>query len=81
MSWLKGHRFWMHSPVGVINGLAFIVAGPAIGFALLIGFLVYEVWQDVRGKGSSDKDIIGWLVGLNATVSVYYCYHELQWML
>lgn len=76
-------RFWLHVPLGIINGLllvpipilAALISDPiilivtffalcALGWAILITFLIYEMWQCYRIEDHSQKDIIGHLGGL-----------------
>ena len=85
MKFLLGHRFWMHFPLGAINGLAIIyLAYPKdviAGFVLMIAFLSYEMWQGYRMKDMAQRDIIGWSGGLFVTFGGWLIYRLAEWIL
>jgi hypothetical protein len=56
-------RAALHAPLGVLNALL-LNSEPAIGWALLVLFLAYEVNEDWRITDEAFKDIQGHLAGL-----------------
>jgi len=58
-------RALIHVPHGVIAVLL-LHAHPNIGWAFLITFLLYELWQGKRTQDMGFKDILGTLYGMVA---------------
>ena len=64
-----GKRFFLHIPVGFINIICYEVS-PHYGWAFFIGFILYEIYQDMAVGDHSFKDILGALWGLGFGVCV-----------
>ncbi len=58
------HRFWLHVPLGIINGILFFI-NPTFAVSLLLAFLVYEIYQCIKIDDEAHHDIIGHLGGLS----------------
>jgi len=60
-------RLLLHVPVGIANALMFVACEPA-GVIFSVGFLLYEVAQDLHHRDRCYPDIAGWLWGLAGAV-------------
>ncbi len=76
MKFLKGHRFWMHFPIGVLAAVGTFLE-PAWGITLFAGFLAYEFIQEWRKKDHSYKDVIGTLVAYGLTGALWLLIREI----
>lgn len=59
-------RCLLHIPVGIMNTILYRF-DPHLGWALLVGFMIYELNEDWRITDDAFKDIQGWLFGLSLT--------------
>ena len=65
-------RILQHIPIGAFGGWLLAVHPPT-GIVFNAGFLVYQLSQDWKLKGSiSVKDIMGWLIGLGGFAGVWH---------
>ena len=74
MTFIKDYRFWMHAPVGAVAA-PLLVALPAVGIAICIGFTVYEMWQGYRKKDHGYRDFLGGLGGLVVVGCLLFILH------
>jgi hypothetical protein len=71
-STLDWKRFILHIPIGMINFIGFTL-NSGIGFAFFIGFIIYELNEDlIHLKDMAFKDIIGWLFGFGISIITLY---------
>lgn len=79
-------RLLMHIPVGLVIIAAFILGfilglppiaaaifGVGLGFAFLIGFIIYELNEDTHTEDRAFYDILGALFGMGAGIVVLFC--------
>jgi hypothetical protein len=59
----KWRRVALHSPHGIICGLALIYF-PPLGAGFLVSFLVYELIEDFHERDEAYHDILGFLISL-----------------
>jgi len=64
-------RLLLHVPVGIVNALMFGMCEPA-GVVFSVGFLLYEVAQDLHHRDRCYADLAGWLWGLAGSVIGLY---------
>ena len=82
----RAARLLMHVPVGLLTIAAFIlgfvlglppisaaILGVGLGFAFLVGFIIYEINEDRHIEDRAFHDILGFLTGLGAGIVVLFC--------
>ena len=60
-------RLLLHVPVGIVNALMFGVSEPAATL-FAVGFLLYEVAEDLHHRDRCYADLAGWLWGMAGAV-------------
>ena len=64
-------RLVLHIPCGIANALMFGICEPA-GVVFSVGFMLYEVAQDLHHGDRCYPDLAGWLWGLAGSVIGLY---------
>ena len=64
-------RIILHIPVGIICFIGLGISW-ALGMVFFLGFMVYELNEDMHLKDSAYKDILGFMVGLGATILAFF---------
>lgn len=70
-------RLLLHLPVGLVNALLFSICEPA-GVCFSVGFLLYEVAQDLHHRDRCYADVAGWLWGLAVALIAWWALAALR---
>jgi len=63
--WVTLWRWFIHFWVGVLNALLLGIL-PAAGVVFALGFIIYQVNEDLHCRDRAYPDLAGWLAGLAA---------------
>jgi len=75
INWKRVYRWLIHFPLGVYTAIL-LVSSPWLGWALVSGFLAYEILEDWRIVDHSYIDVKGWLWGIGVAAGIYMIMRE-----